>query len=233
MSVFSFNQISTNTTTNTVAFTAANTSGNCIVAIANGYTTSVPSAVSDSVGNTYSLICEYGIGGTGAISVYVAPNIGAGTATLTFTGFSQGNSGLFCLEYNVPSAYTVGQFSSNGPAAITTSTLVQPVIVAGTSVLPSELMMIYTYMDGVEAHAWTVSTGTKRADFNPGDSTALLIADADFVSPTGTSTVLVSKTGGGTWSAFYGGVTLYVTGTSSSGPTGPTAMLGFGGGMVG
>jgi hypothetical protein len=193
MSVFSYIQSTNTVSTNTLTFTAANTAGDVIVVANAKFTGALATSVTDSVGNTY---LPLNTNNQGNITAFIATNIGAGTATVTFSGASGADTNYIIAEYKVPTSFIVGCQPNAG--AIVTSTWVDIIdaFALGTLGTFTEAMMIPIVYATAGFGTWTLSTGTVRQFTHEPDSATLMLGDVDITLP-GTATVTVTSTVGG------------------------------------
>lgn len=197
MSVFSYVQSASGVVSTTNAFGTANTAGNIIIAVHAGFQSTLATAISDTRGNTYTLV-DFSNTENNRIITYVATNIAAGTNTLTFSGASTSNDSFILAEYAVPSAYIFGTIPKLPQSNRTTSVINMPTFAVGTTALPAEVMIIPIYSDQSSFHTWTLSTGTVRETTHEGGGATAFLGDFDVVSPAGV--VLTTASGSsGAW----------------------------------
>jgi hypothetical protein len=166
--------------TNTLKMVAASTAGDVIVVANAQFGGTLSTSVTDNLGNTYT---NLGTNPSGNITLYAATNAVAGTATLTFSGASGGNTSYIASEYNVPLKYTI--FSNfiaqiNGIQTWIYQDIFKNV---GTAATNTELLLIPVVYETGASDSWTISTGTVREHTAEGGGESLVLADVDTTLP--------------------------------------------------
>jgi hypothetical protein len=216
VAVFAYIQSAKGTSTTALAFGATNTAGHMIVVAEAGFQTSITTAVSDSQGNSYSLITK---GLTSwHINVFLATNIVGGTNTITCSGASATNNDIIIAEYAAPVKFLVdGAYITSNGLQIGTATIKYLIANEGTAALPSEVLIIPIVYDASGDHSpYTISGGTVRQSTHEADNAALWLGDFDTVSPSGVITSTASA-GGATWQNGFQGIVCYVPSTGGGG----------------
>lgn len=199
MAAFTFIQSASAISTGSLAFASNNTAGSMIVAVWAQFNNSLPTAISDTQGNTYTsfIYTEQ----TGAkYQVWIARAIAAGANTVSFTGGSTSNNDIILVEYGVPSDFLIvknGVLPTNNTSSVTASF---PEVLVGSPTLPAEVMIIVSLYDYGNFRTWSMTNGTVREQTHESDGATLMLGDYDMVSPTGiVSTVVTNANSGDPW----------------------------------
>lgn len=134
------------------AFPGNTTAGNCVVAIVYG--TASGATVSDTGGNTYTLLATVG-GFPVRMDIFAALHISGGADTVTATA-----GGIAAMEYSsVSTSYFANPGSALGPSAATPN-----LTNTGTGFnSPTEVMVVWGATCNCGGGAtWTITTGTVR-----------------------------------------------------------------------
>jgi hypothetical protein len=180
MSVFAWVQSTSTTSSETVAFATNVTAGNLLVVVTGGYNSDQITAVTDSLGNTYTQLGEEIFGATGGISLWYTVTASSGTNTATASLGALSNLITAVGEYTAPVSFLIsrdGYITTDGFTA--NYTIKFPFDSKGTPTTVTEIMCITLWFDAASPHSWTMSNGTKRIDANPGGSTSFLYGDYD------------------------------------------------------
>jgi hypothetical protein len=202
--VFTFDQGARATATaTTVTFGSPNTAGNIIIATMASPGGFPATSVTDSAGNSYTLITaplQATAGGSFNGVVFIATGIASNASnTVTFHGINVGSNewSLIIAEYNVPSKYNLTnlQFADidSGLSQVVVS---QPYINVGSAGLPAEIMVIPIIWTNCGSGALAFSHGTLRESQTSGGSFFLALADFDVTSPSAPVSTTVTCNGG-------------------------------------
>lgn len=187
MALFTFVQSTKTVGTNTTTMTASSTVGDVIVVAEAMFSVVLATAVSDSLGNTYSLI-----GTSSQQNIWVAPVTTGGTATITFSGATGANHSYIIAEYTAPANFT----ALSDAAFINTSpwTYVYGNKMVGTST--QEVLVILTAYNPHTSSTYTFSSATLRQQTSEGGGEALVYGDKDITSSVATTTETITPNSG-------------------------------------
>lgn len=174
------------------AFAGDNTAGNMLVASFCAFSGTLPSAVTDSQGNTWVLVSG-SVTAAAAINIFVAFNCAAGANTVSYTGLAGAGGGdaAMIAEYAAPAAGTgfnlfamAGGIGQNFPDTG-----------HGYTVGATASVVIMAAYDKSTSHAWTGVNSTVREDQHPLALGSMALADGDNSTVTGGTQFAIS--GGG------------------------------------
>ena len=190
---FVYVQSTSATLTSTLTMSASSTAGDVIVVADCSYQGAVATSVVDNLGNNYVSYGTTSQSGRGTFCVFVATNVAAGTATITFSGASAADNNLIASEYNAP---TSGYFVTGTAFQVTPPVgTLWPYVwdhnpVNGT--IPSAVMIPITYCWN-NYGTWTLSTGTVRQFTHEPDGATFMLGDL-VMNPPATTTMTVTST---------------------------------------
>jgi len=205
--------------TNTLTFTAASTAGDVIVAANAEFGGTLATSVTDNLGNTYT---KLGVHPTGNVTVFVATNVGAGTATLTFSGASGANTSYIAADYNAPTSYHYFSNWVQEIFGISTWIYNYDIQSYGTAGTVTEFLLVPICYETSGSDGWAISSGNIREHTAEGGGESLVLADTDFTLPGTCITTLTDTTAGRNF--FLGAVGLI--GYSGGGGGGGGVILG-------
>jgi len=188
--VFSYVQSNNVTNTGSVACAGSVTAGNLLLLIGGGFDSTSATGATDTQTNTYTQVGQP-LAGEGGLYMFYAIAKSSGSNTITATSAGTTNMVLICAEYHVPANFLITREVFAGPnlSGFTSYAIAFPFVSVGTPTGPSEVMLITAFYDSSSAHSWTMSSGTKRLDTNPGGGTSFLWGDYDTTSPPASTTI--------------------------------------------
>ena len=184
------------TTTTTLAFNGANTTGNFIaVAIRGGLSNSQVFAVKDSNSNTYKQAKQIGSSGSAVTSaIYYAENINAGANTITVTMTVSGPLRIDILEYS-------GVAASNSLDATTAATTTSTSPDTGSLTTTANGDLLLAMVSTADSTTFTVGSSYTIRDFVPAEPNTKLITEDQIQSSAGTASATATLNPSSNWGA--------------------------------
>ncbi|HKW64922.1 MAG TPA: Ig-like domain-containing protein, partial [Candidatus Acidoferrum sp.] len=186
------------TTTSTLAFASANTSGSFIaVAIRGGLSNSQVFTVTDSNGNTYKKAAQVGFtvsAVTGA--VYYAENIKGGANTVTVSMTVSGPLRFAILEYS-------GVATANSLDVIATATGVGTAVSSGNATTTVSGDLLFGTVSTADAATWTAGTSYTIRDQIPSPPNAKFITEDQIQAAAGTAAATATLAASGNWGVVF------------------------------